>query len=77
MLFITEEHAFMLIGHPGWPGIAGGLCGAGQVSAGRAHVLILHLLIAFKICCFHKCKEGESTAGVSYRFADSVFISAN
>lgn len=54
-----------------------GLCGAGQASTGRAHVLILHLLLAFKICCFHKRKEGESTAGVSYRFADSVFISAN
>lgn len=45
----------MLIVLPGWPGIASGLCGAGQVSAGRARVLILHLLLAFKICCFHKC----------------------
>lgn len=45
----------MLIVHPGWLGIVSGLCGAGQVSAGRACVLILRLLLAFKICCFHKC----------------------
>lgn len=54
-----------------------GRYGAGEVSAGRAHVLILHLLLGFKICCFHRYKEGKSAAGVSYRFADSVFISAN